>query len=81
MIVCAKRALKIYQSLSAQGFSRRHNDDHFWSNAIRSIQTQWGLAKNFTHATGALMTAGSETVKSDEEKTAHKAEKNIKSHV
>ena len=51
---CARRALDIYVSLTInRGFSRRQTEDGFWSNAIRSFQTQWGLAKNLTHATEA----------------------------
>lgn len=53
---CAQKALNIYAALVVrQGFSRAHKEDGFWSNTIRSIQTQWGLARNLTHATGALM--------------------------
>ncbi len=53
---CAQRALKIYVSLTVNhGFCRKNIEEGFWSNAIRSIQTQWGLAKNFTQATGAFM--------------------------
>jgi glycosyltransferase involved in cell wall biosynthesis len=53
---CAQRALKIYVSLTINsGFFRRQFEDGFWSNAIRSFQTQWGLAKNLTHATGAFI--------------------------
>lgn len=55
MAGCARRALTIYQLMTKEGFSRRQNEDSFWSNAIRSIQAQWGLAKNFTHATGAFI--------------------------
>jgi 1,2-diacylglycerol 3-alpha-glucosyltransferase len=53
---CAEKALKIYLSLAVnKGFFRRKNDESIWSNAVRSIQTQWGLAKNLTHATRAFM--------------------------
>ena len=53
---CAQRALKIYVSLTINnGFSRPNREDNFWSNTVHSIQTQWGLAKNLTHATEALM--------------------------
>jgi len=53
---CAQRALDIYVSLTINhGFSRRDSEDSFWPNAVRSIQTQWGLAKNLTVATGAFM--------------------------
>ena len=53
---CAQRALKIFVTLTINnGFSRPNRDDSFWPNAIRSIQTQWGLAKNLTHATEAFM--------------------------
>ena len=48
---CAERALKIYVTLATnQGFSRRKNEDGFWSNAIRSFQAQWETAKNLTRA-------------------------------
>ena len=51
---CAQRALKIYVALTINnGFSRRVTEDGFWSNTVRSFQTQWGLAKNLTHATEA----------------------------
>ena len=54
---CAQKALTIYISLTTNhGFSRSHKEEGFWSNSVRSIQTQWGLAKNLTHATGAYMT-------------------------
>lgn len=60
---CAQRALNIYVSLTInQEFSRRHTEDGFWSNAVRSIQVQWGLAKNLTHATGALVSPALGTV-------------------
>ena len=39
------------------GFSRRNNEEGFWSNVIHSIQAQWGTAKNLTHATGAYMSS------------------------
>jgi len=53
---CAQRALDIYVSLTINhGFCRRNKEDGFWSNAVRNIQTQWGLAKNLSHATGAFM--------------------------
>ncbi len=55
---CAQRALTIYTSLALEGFTRRNTEEGFWSNAIRSIQTQWGLAKNLTQATGAFMSPG-----------------------
>jgi hypothetical protein len=54
---CAKRALGIYVTLTInQGFSRRHHEEGFWSNAVRSIQAQWETAKNLTHATEAYYT-------------------------
>jgi len=60
---CAQRALKIYVSLTINnGFSRRINEDSFWPNAVRSIQTQWGLAKNLSLATGAYMSVAPPTV-------------------
>jgi len=61
---CAQRALKIYETLTTnRGFSLRSREDSFWPNAIRSIQTQWGLAKNLTHATEAYyMPPGHEAV-------------------
>ncbi len=53
---CAQKALGIYTLLTVnKGFSRRVSEDGFWSGAIRSIQIQWGLAKNLTHATGAYI--------------------------
>lgn len=59
MKVCAQRALDIYLSLTVnKGFFQRKSDDSLWSNALRSIQTQWGLAKNLTQATGAFMSPG-----------------------
>jgi len=59
---CAQKALNIYAVLTTnQGFIRRHKEDGFWSNAVRSIQTQWGLAKNLTHATKAYISQAPET--------------------
>jgi len=59
---CAQRALRIYVALTINsGFTRRSTEDGFWSNAIRSIQTQWGITKNATLATGAYMSSLSET--------------------
>lgn len=70
MKVCVERALKIYVSLTTnKGFFQRKSDDSLWSNAIRSIQTQWGLAKNLTQATGALMSPGVGTVQNFEANT------------
>jgi len=60
---CAQRALNIYVSLTInKEFSRRNTEGSFWSSAVRSIQTQWGLAKNLTHATGALVSPALGTV-------------------
>ena len=59
MKICAQRAMDIYSTLTTnQGFSRRikAKEDGFWSKAVRSFQTQWGLAKNLSHATGAYLT-------------------------
>ena len=51
---CAARALSIYVSLATNaGFSRRSNEEGFWSQVVHSIQAQWGTAKNLTHATEA----------------------------
>jgi len=53
---CALRALNIYVVLTTNhGFTRRNKEDGFWSKALHSIQSQWGVAKNLTHATGAFM--------------------------
>ncbi len=52
---CAQKALKIYTSLTVEGFFRRNSEESLWSDAVRSIQAQWGLAKNLTHAAGAFM--------------------------
>ncbi len=63
---CAQRALDIYQKLTAyQGFSRPQRDDGFWSNAVRSIQTQWGLARNLKNATEAYISSGGVTVSTE----------------
>jgi glycosyltransferase involved in cell wall biosynthesis len=60
---CALKALNIYVSLATNhGFSRRNKEEGFWSNAVRSIQAQWGTAKNLTHATGAFVSRDLETV-------------------
>jgi len=57
---CALRALDIYVSLTTnRGFSRHNKEEGFWSNVVRSIQAQWGTAKNLTHATGAYMSPSS----------------------
>ena len=59
MKVCAQRALDIYASLTTvQEFTRRHSEDGFWSDTVRAIQVQWGLAKNLTQATGAFISPG-----------------------
>ena len=56
MGTCAKRALDIYVTLTTNhGFSRRANEEGFWTNMIHSIQAQWGTAKNLTLATEAFM--------------------------
>jgi 1,2-diacylglycerol 3-alpha-glucosyltransferase len=56
---CAQRALGIYEGLTAyQGFSRRKHEDNFWLNVVRSIQMQWGLARNLTNATEAFIAPG-----------------------
>jgi len=53
---CAQRALDIYVSLTTnRGFCRRKKEEGFWSNVVRSIQAQWGTAKNLTHATEAFI--------------------------
>lgn len=70
MKVCAQRALKIYVTLTVEGFSRRNTEEGFWSNAIRSIQTQWGLARNLTHATGAFVSPALGTAQTMEARTA-----------
>jgi glycosyltransferase involved in cell wall biosynthesis len=60
---CAQRAIGIYTALTAyQGFARRRHEDNFWVDAIKSIQIQWGLAKNLTQATGAFVSPNHETV-------------------
>ena len=60
---CALRAMNIYVALTAyQGFARRKHEDNFWLDAVRSIQIQWGLAKNLTLATEAFVSPGHETV-------------------
>jgi len=57
---CAQRALNIYVTLTTNhGFSRRNNEEGFWSNVVHSIQAQWGTAKNLTQATGAFMSEAS----------------------
>ena len=60
---CALRAIGIYTALTAyQGFARRKHEDNFWLDAVKSIQIQWGLAKNLTQATGAFVSPNHETV-------------------
>lgn len=60
---CAKRALDIYVLLTInKGFSRRQHEEGFWSNVVRSIQAQWGTAKNLTHATEAYISPVLETI-------------------
>jgi glycosyltransferase involved in cell wall biosynthesis len=67
MTKCTRRALNIYASLIAhQGFLRRNVEEGFWSTAVRTIQTQWGLAKNLTNATGAYMSPNIGTVQAVE---------------
>ncbi len=56
---CARRAMGVYSSLAAhQGFSRRKHEDNFWLDTVRSIQAQWGLARNLTNAAGAFISPG-----------------------
>lgn len=75
---CAERALNIYAALTVEGFSRRNTEEGFWANAIRSIQTQWGLAKNLTHATGAFVSPALGTAQSVDIYTdSQKAVRNI----
>jgi len=65
MTDCAQKALKIYVALTTnRGFSRRKNEDGFWSNVVHSIQAQWGTAKNLTHAAGAYISPSTDTAKS-----------------
>lgn len=53
---CAQKALNIYQTLTVyQEFSRRSHESSFWPEAIRTLQAQWGLARNLTHAAGAMI--------------------------
>ncbi|MFH0754224.1 MAG: glycosyltransferase [Candidatus Omnitrophota bacterium] len=54
---CAQKAIGIYAALTAyQGFSRRKHEDNFWVDVVKSIQIQWGVAKNLTKATAAFVT-------------------------
>jgi len=63
MKVCARRALGIYVTLTTNhGFSRRKNEEGFWTGIVHSIQAQWGTAKNLTHATEAYMSPLPESV-------------------
>lgn len=69
MKICAARALQIYASLTAyQAFSRPKREENFWTDAVRSIQTQWGLAKNLTNAGGAFISPALAVVPVVEEK-------------
>lgn len=75
MKVCDQRALDIYVALTVEGFSRRNTEEGFWSNAIRSIQTQWGLARNLTHATGAFVSPALGKAQTMEARTAQESVK------
>jgi hypothetical protein len=72
---CAKKALDIYLKLTAyQGFARRKHEDNFWLDTIRSIQMQWGLAKNLTQATGAFISPSLAIPAIDDNKAAEELE-------
>jgi 1,2-diacylglycerol 3-alpha-glucosyltransferase len=49
------KALRIYTSLAIDGFVRRSSEESSWARAARLIHTQWGLIKNLTKATGAMV--------------------------
>ena len=59
--ICSKRALFIYGLLVKKGGVRRKQEGHIWSDVVRAIQIQWGLAKNLTQATGAYISPGLNT--------------------
>jgi glycosyltransferase involved in cell wall biosynthesis len=50
-----QKALEIYSSLCVQGFARKSIEQSFWESKLRLIQAQWGLVKNLTRATGAMI--------------------------
>jgi 1,2-diacylglycerol 3-alpha-glucosyltransferase len=55
---CAEKMLKQYANLTlVQGFVRRPTEESPWARAGRMIHTQWDLVKNFTKATGAMMSS------------------------
>jgi 1,2-diacylglycerol 3-alpha-glucosyltransferase len=55
-----RKALDIYVSLAIEGFVRRSSEDSAWAKVGRIIQAQWGLVKNLTKATGAMVMGGAE---------------------
>ena len=70
---CAQKALGIYGALTAyQGFARRKHEDNFWLDAVRSIQIQWGLAKNLTLAAGAFISPDLAAVPFVNDNSAHR---------
>jgi 1,2-diacylglycerol 3-alpha-glucosyltransferase len=66
-----RKALDIYISLAIEGFVRRSSEESSWARAGRLIHTQWGLIKNLTKATGAMVMGGSDKQKDHTWKEIH----------
>jgi len=57
-----EKILKVYLSLTVQGFMRRHNEeDGAWSRTSRLFHAQWELVKNLAKAAGQMMVPAGET--------------------
>ena len=55
------KVLEIYNKLSIHaGFCRKPTEESSWAAVGRLMQTQWGLVKNLTKSTIALIGIGSE---------------------
>ena len=56
-----KKVLAVYVSLLIEGFVRRPNEESPWATTVRVLSAQWGLMKNLTKATSAMMAGNSES--------------------
>ena len=69
----AEKVLKIYASLSMNGvfFRRPVGEDNFWIKTGRLVHAQWGLVKNLTKATVAMIDSSDQKNGLKEETEAH----------
>ncbi len=51
-----QKALDIYTSLCIQGFARKSIEHSYWESKMRLMKAQWGLVRNLSKATGAILT-------------------------